>query len=409
MNSFIRILFAFFLTLIVVYNAQAQDNRSQIPPLLQKSYFEVNIGAINHPFGQQHLESGYQLLDAVTVPAAAARLVLLGYEFNKYLSAQITYMRPVIWVKYGQVDILGVANSNVPGGRSVRMNVGGLTLKPTLPLSNNFSLYGEVGLGTITRKGFNDANNNNAPVVSSVNYATFLFGAGIKYHLSNRWALQLCANYSPESKKNKQPYTTFVGTGFAYNFRTFTPERLKKAAELGYKHPKQWIQIGYTSNILGYGVNDAVSGKIPIFWGGDAEVKNGVHLTYQRNVFHGPKVFSLDWGVNASSWQSNLNNEKFFTLSVFPVFRLSYWHAKKFDAYFYYSVAGPTYISKTMVDTKKLGGHFTFQDNMGTGVFFGENRNLNAEIRIGHYSNGNTSIDNEAVKIPLSLNFGYAF
>ncbi len=39
----------------------------------------------------------------------------------------------------------------------------GLTIKPTLPLGNNFSIYGEVGLGTITRNGFEDANNN--PIV----------------------------------------------------------------------------------------------------------------------------------------------------------------------------------------------------------------------------------------------------
>ena len=66
----------------------AQDNRSQIPPLMQKTYFEVNIGAINHPFGQAHMESGYKLESAVVVPQTAVRLILLGYEFNKYLSAQ---------------------------------------------------------------------------------------------------------------------------------------------------------------------------------------------------------------------------------------------------------------------------------------------------------------------------------
>ena len=79
------------------------------------------------------------------------------------------------------------------------------------------------------------------------------------------------------------------------------------------------------------------------------------------------------------------------------------------DAYFYYSVAGPTYISKKIIDHIDTGEHFTFQDNMGVGMFFGEKRNLNAEIRIGHYSNGNIFPLNGAVKIPLSLNFGYAF
>lgn len=398
-----------FIVFVILLSATlvAQDNRSQIPSLMQKTYFEVNIGAINHPFGQQHMEPGYTLESAVVVPQTAVRLILLGYEFNKYLSAQITYMRPVIWVKYGEVGQNGSIIATSPGSRSVRMNVGGLTLKPTLPIGKNFSVYGEAGLGIITRNGFEDMNNN--PIVANANYSTLLFGAGLKYHLSNRWALQLCANYSPESKKHKQPYTTFVGTGFSYNFRPFTAERLKKAAELGYKHPKQWIQVGYTSNVLGYGVNNAVSGKIPIFWGGSAEVRSGLSITYQRNIFHGPKVFSLDWGVNASSWQTNVNRENFVTLSVFPVFRLSYLHTKKLDAYFYYSVAGPTYISKTLLDGHKMGGNFTFQDNMGTGVFFGKERNMNAEIRIGHYSNGNTYVDNEAVKIPLSLNVGYAF
>jgi len=62
-----------------------------------------------------------------------------------------------------------------------------------------------------------------------------------------------------------------------------------------------------------------------------------------------------------------------------------------------------------MVDGKDLGEHFTFIDNMGTGLFFGERRNLNAEIEIGHYSNGDIFPGNEGVKIPLSLNIGFAF
>ena len=56
-----------------------------------------------------------------------------------------------------------------------------------------------------------------------------------------------------------------------------------------------------------------------------------------------------------------------------------------------------------------MGANFTFMDNMGTGIFFGEKRNLNMELKIGHYSNGNVFTDNEAVKIPLSLQLGYVF
>jgi len=44
---------------------------------------------------------------------------------------------------------------------------------------------------------------------------------------------------------------------------------------------------------------------------------------------------------------------------------------------------------------------------MGTGIYFGEKRNLNAELMIGHYSNGNLFPHNDAVKVPLTLKVGY--
>ncbi|MBX9783501.1 MAG: hypothetical protein K2X48_09430 [Chitinophagaceae bacterium] len=44
----------------------------------------------------------------------------------------------------------------------------------------------------------------------------------------------------------------------------------------GYYFPKQLLQIGYASNVLGYGVNDFISGgsinPVPLFWGGGARV-----------------------------------------------------------------------------------------------------------------------------------------
>jgi hypothetical protein len=77
--------------------------------------------------------------------------------------------------------------------------------------------------------------------------------------------------------------------------------------------------------------------------------------------------------------------------------------------YFFYSIAGPAFTSRNFLDGKNLGGKFTFQDHMGTGFLFGESRNLNLELKIGHYSNGDTFPANEGVKIPLALNLGYTF
>jgi hypothetical protein len=402
MNILPSIFFIFF-SLFLCQNISAQEDKAQIPGFLQRAYFEVNIGSINYPFSEAQFENNnYHLTEAVKVPHVAVRIVLAGYQFNKYLSAQITYMRPVIWVKYRYTD----DNSGTIYKNTVWMNVGGLTLKPSLPIGEKFSIYGEAGLGLITRHGFNGPDGN--PLISDARFGTFLFGAGFKYHLNDHWALQLCSNFSPESKKYNQPYTSFIGAGFSYKFSKFSDEQLEKSKATGYIYPKQWIQIGYTSNVLGYGVNDAISGAY-LFWGGNAQVRQGISFTYQRNIFHGAKVFALDWGVNASYWQSDINKETFFTLSAFPVFRLFYLHVRPFDAYFYYSVAGPTYISKVFIDNFDTGAHFTFQDTMGTGVFFGKKRNFNAELKIAHYSNGNIYSMNESVMVPLTLHLGHTF
>lgn len=403
----IYISFSFFLLSISIF---AQDERAQIPSVLQKTYFEVNIGSIDYDFTQFQPEAGFSF-QSLKVPHPAVRLVLFGYEFNKYLSAQLTYMRPVTWVKYKyKTDATGAI-----GQRTIWMNVGGLTLKPQLPITERFSIYGEAGLGIITRSGFNDYVTGET-VISNANYATFLFGGGLKYNVSKSMALQLSTAYSPAQPSEKQPSTSFVAAGFSYKLQKVSEKKIAEAAEVGYIHPKHMLQIGYSSNVLGYGVNNFVSSdKFPIFWGGEAEVYQGVSLTYQRNIFHTARVFSLDWGVSTSYWQSkgkgtglsNPNKQDFFTLSVFPVARFTVLHTKPFDAYFYYSVAGPTYISKVMIDGENTGKHFTFQDNMGAGIYFGEKRNLNAEIMLGHYSNGNLFPNNDAVKVPLTLKVGY--
>ena len=402
------------LILIITFsiNVMGQDERAQLPVALRNAYFGISVGSINYDFGATQFinpDPSVYKINRIKVNHTAVRLVLYGYEFNKYLSAQLTYMRPVSWVFY-YYDRGAVKNMR----GSVWMNVGGLTLKPQLPISKHFYLNGEAGLGIVTRHGFNAL--NGSAIVSGVSYPSLLMGTGINYHINDSWRLMLSATYSPKENSVNQPATTFISAGFNYKLRPVSEKKLEKAAETGYINPKQWLQIGFSSNLLGYGINNNLE-KVSLFWGGDVEVFRGLSLTYQRNIFHSAKYFALDIGVNASSWKSkgirsglsNINKESFITLSVFPVLRFNFLHTQPLDAYFYYSVAGPTYISKTIIDKVETGKNFTFQDNLGIGMFFGKNRNFNAEIRIGHYSNGNIFPLNGAVKIPLSLNIGYAF
>jgi hypothetical protein len=376
-----------------------EDMRTQYPPVIRDSYFSVNIGAINYRFSSAQLEAGHTV-ESVKVPHTAVRIILLGHQFTPWLSAQVSYMRPVDWVEYKNID-------GDQSNHSVWMNVGGLTFASRLLLSKKWSLAAEAGFGLITRKGFSI---NNIPVVTDATYGTLLSGAALQYHLNSKWDLQLRTVWSPAHKKVKQPQTLFISAGFNYNMRPLSAERVARNAKSGYKFPKHFLLAGYTSHVLGYGVNDFVSkGPVPVFWGGEAKVKQGFSLSYQRNIFHARKVFALDWGGGISYWKSRNNNDDFLTVSLYPVFRFNAIRSTSADIFFEYAVAGPAFISKTIIDGRETGKKFTFHDFMGMGVIAGKRKSVYAGLRIAHFSNGNLFPRNDGVMIPLTFNLGYCF
>lgn len=375
----------------------AQEERIQYPIGLKKAYFGVNIGYINYPFSLRQLEPGFTA-DGVSVPHTAVRIVLYGLPINKYLSARITYMRPVNWVQYKNVNGDGQR-------RSVWMNIAGLTLQGQLPLSPRFTLTAEAGLGVITRNGFDI---DGVPAVKNANYGTGLFGGSLQYHINKKWDLQFSTAWSPRHAPTRQPQTLFLAGGFNYKLVPLTPEKVQKNAKAGYYFPKHYLIAGYTTNALGYGVNDALSkGPVPIFWGGDAHIQQGFSISYQRNIFHTRKVFAMDWGLHTGIWKSRDKGEKVFTFSLNPVLRFHAIRGKSTDFFLEYSVAGPSFISRNNVDNVGLGRKFTFHDFMGMGIFTGKEKKLHAGIRIAHYSNGNLYPENDGVKIPLTFNLGY--
>ncbi|MBI5370857.1 MAG: acyloxyacyl hydrolase [Sphingobacteriales bacterium] len=389
----------FALAMAIAYTVPAQEFRGQYPPALRNSYFGVNIGYIQYPFSTRQLQPG-NTVGSVKVPHTAVRIVLLGHEFNKNLSAQITYMRPVKWVEYRDVNNTGKT-------MTVWMNVAGLTVAGKIPLAKKFTLFTEAGLALVMRRGFTM---DNQPVVKSASYGTGLFGASLQYKLNPKWDLQLSTTYSPENKKELQPHTLFYSAGFHYFMRELPKERVEKVKAAGYHFPRQTLSLGYATNAMGYGVNKFVSqGVIPIFWGGEVKVKHGLLINYQHNLFHSRKVFSLDWGIEAAFWKTNLDQTRFFTVSAYPVMRFHTIRSKSLDFYLEYSVAGPSFISKPRMDGLATGQKFTFKDMMGLGVFAGKKKNINAGIRIAHYSNGNLFPENDGVMVPLTFSMGYAF
>ena len=394
-------------TLIILLAATlsvlAQRDRSQIPAVFNNSYIEVNVGYINYPFGSSSLEPGYTY-KSVDVPHVAVRIIMAGHQFNKYLSAQLSYLRPVLWVKYSYNN--GI--SGLDERKSVWMNIAGATIKPQLPLNDHFMIYGEGGLGIITRHGIKDDLGN--AVVKNTTYAYPLVGGGIKYSLNENWKLMLSLLYTPENKSVKQPSTSYFSGGFSYMMHTLTDDKVQEKNKAGYKFPKQMLQIGFASNLPGYGINRTFANeKFPVFWLGDAYVQKGICIDYTRNIFHGKKIFSFDWGTSLGFWKGKNDGETFMTLSLYPLLRWTVLHSKASDFYLLYSLAGPTFISAKTLDKQELGGNFTFKDFMGAGWFIGKERNISMEFRISHFSNGNLYPRNAGVCVPLSFHLGYSF
>lgn len=377
---------------------QPGEKRIQYPKSLKNAFFGINMGYLHYPYSSAQLEPGFTV-ESIKASGIGPRIILYGYQINNWLSAQMSYMRPVNWVVY----------QNINGDKTnhnVWMNYGTITLASRLPLAKRFSLNTEAGLAIVTRKGFEI---NDISVVKNENFATILAGGSLQYHLNKKWDLQLTTAWSPSDKKRKQPQTMFYSAGFNYNLKELPQHKVDRVIKSGYHFPSKLLQASFTSNVFGYGTNDLFSQKIPIFWGGSVHVKKGFSVNYQQNIFHARKVFSLDWGLGMGFWKTELAGEDFFTLSAYPVARFNAIRSPGADFYFEYTAAGPTYISKHILDNAKLGKKFTFYDAMGIGMIAGKRKNINAGIRIAHFSNGNIFPHNTGVKVPLSFSFGYCF
>ena len=395
-----------FLTLAVVLigpapaSAQSSgDTRTQYPAMLANSYASLSVGAVDYLFTPRQLQQGFRV-ESIETPHLTVRVVLFGHEFNRFISVQGSYIRPVKYVSYRNVN-------GAPGAdhHHVRVNFGTVTLKMSAPIAKRVSLYGEGGPGMTSRTGFVIAG---VPAVTDAHFASLVFGGGVDYHVNRTWDVTAGMTYSPGKASVDQRRALFSAGGFRYTMRALDAEQVAANRDSGFIFPRQVIQVEYSSG-SGYSVNDFVSTKVPIFWGGNAKVDIGVAPHYERNVFHTRRIFALDVGMSAGVYMTRQKDDRFYSASVYPLFRFTFLRARRADLYFAYSAAGPTFISKVLLDDWNTGRHFTFQDFMGIGVFAGTNRHLNLGVKINHFSNGNIFTQNAGVTIPLTVSAGYAF
>ncbi|HYT75569.1 MAG TPA: acyloxyacyl hydrolase [Vicinamibacterales bacterium] len=377
--------------------AGQDDDRAQYPAFLLNSYFSVNVGYIDYGLTDRQLEPGFHAA-AIAVPHVAARVAIFGHEFSRYFALQATYMRPVRYVTY----------TNVNGDLSphhVWANFGGIIGKLTWPVTAQASVYGEGGFGITSRHGFG---NGAGPIVRDAQDVSGLLGGGIEYRLNPTWHLTAGAIYSTSSTRDNQPGALLMSGGFRYTMRRLPEEEVQANSDPKVVFPRNAIQLEYSTG-YGYGVNNFLSKTVPIFWSGDVNVDRGVAVHYTRNVFHTARVFALDLGTSASTWRSRENHERFFTLSAYPLLRFTVLRTRPADLFVAYSLAGPTFISRVIIDGRDTGGRFTFQDFMEAGAFIGRHRRAIVTVKINHYSNGNLLTQNAGLKIPLTFGVGYTF
>jgi Lipid A 3-O-deacylase (PagL) len=372
------------------------DSRTQYPAFLADSYFGLDLGSINYPFSSRQLEPGFRA-ESIVVPHAAVHLVI-GHRFHKYLSAQIDYTRPFEWVSYHHVN----------GGDShtVWMAVGDVAVRSRFPVARGVFVFGETGLAIVSRTGFVvDGSTGVAPA----HFAAPLVGGGVEYALSPAWDVLAGARYVPRHQQDDQPGIALGSFGFRYKVRRLPPERVAEARESGFIVPEHLVQVGFVTNGFGYGWNNALSNTVPVFWGGHVEMARGLTLRYQRNVFHTGRRLALDVGASTSFLKSNQLGQNVLAVSAYPLVRWSFLRTAAADAFVSYSIAGPSLLSKRVIDGFDTGNHFTFQDMLGFGVYTGRNRRTFIQLDISHYSNGNIFPGNPGVKVPLTITVGRGF
>lgn len=145
----------------------------------------------------------------------------------------------------------------------------------------------------------------------------------------------------------------------------------------------------------------------PLFWHSRYRVQSGGRISYAYTRFHTSKHFSVNLGLSLAGWQSD--NQDLWVFSGF--FELRWWlfRTATFNPYLFYSLAGPSLMTRDYFAGSKLGSYFTFQDYLGAGVMLGKNHHLTIEAKVIHYSNGDLAQYNKGLQVPFVIAVGYLF
>ena len=285
-----------------VVGQKKENPKTQFTNFLANSYYSLNFGGIFYPFSNDNLIEGYQT-ETFSRNWFSGRL-LLGHKLSEEVSVQFGTMRPASWFKYDNVNNIGYE-------RSVWINAWSLSLKKDVKLQEKTSFYVEAGVANLTRFGFAI---NDKVIYDDAHYASLIYGFGFQYRLSKKWRLSANGTFLPKSTKYNQPSISQASLGFEYHLQQVDDKTADKNATNEYFFPTNIFQVSYGTGEIGFGFNqffgmslpvgDFESFGIPIFWVGEVKAQHAISLTYQRLIYRSEKIFSLDWGVSATYFQS---------------------------------------------------------------------------------------------------------
>jgi hypothetical protein len=397
MKLFIR----FFLSCLFIFSsASATEDLRQMPAAFNHSFIGLTAGLKATRFNNNHFENDIQF-KSIKDRIIALRLSI-GHYFTPYIGLAASLMRGAHSNKFNGFIVNGRFYPSAYG--SVSESLFGITLLPTLPLGNCVALYAETGAGFYSRHGFSF---HHTPVVNDANFFDVIIGGGAIMALPYHLFLNVNAIYTPELKSKKQPSMVYVGFGFNY----MLVNHHRNFSQPSTSFPLNFFQVAFANQNWFYWdvAKYFTPPYIPIFFDGHIKVGQGVSLMYERNFFHTEKYFSMEWGVSVGGWKTRRHHQQFFTLSIFPELKVWITRSPTFDFYFAYSLAGPSYISRRFFNGVDSGSKFTFQDFLGFGAFLGRSKRININLKIIHFSNGNTLPHNPGICIPVMLGVGISF
>jgi OmpA-OmpF porin, OOP family len=159
----------------------------------------------------------------------------LGYQINQYIGAELgfTQFHNISSSVNGTVTTFGPltppGSSTVNGSSSITTNAVDLVAKATLPLPNNFNLYGKAGAAYVNQY----TSYSGTTTISGTTYGAAngtitehalrpTFGLGVSYNITPNWVADVSWNriqqVGSSTSQNDIPSSDLFGAGLTYFF-----------------------------------------------------------------------------------------------------------------------------------------------------------------------------------------------